>query len=82
MKYHKASALQPYEFLRPVYSFFADMLIFSAHFTSYQVIGVATIFLAFLVQLIYYNYYEEAETNVEKKKLIDPNAVRSDGIEI
>ena len=59
MKYHKASALQPYEFLRPVYSFFADLLIFGAVFTSWQVIGVATIFLAFLVQLIHYNYFDD-----------------------
>ena len=79
MKCHEASALQPYEFLRPVYSFFADLLIFGSKFTSWQVIGVGTVFLAFVIQIL--NHYCSAEqVKSDEKKLLKETEMRSDTV--
>ena len=49
----QAAKLQPYQFLAPVYQLIADLAIFAASFSLWQIVGMTIVCSVFLVELIY-----------------------------
>ena len=52
---HKASALQPWAFINPVYQFIADTLLFGNVFTFIQMVGLSIVVAVYAGKLVY-NY--------------------------
>ena len=50
----KASALQPYNFLNPVWQLVADIIIFKADFTDMQLVGVGIVVAVYVFELVHY----------------------------
>ena len=48
----EASKLQPLQFLNPVYQLVGDLVIFSAAFNAWQLLGMAIVCAVFFVELI------------------------------
>ena len=61
----KASALQPYNFLNPVWQLIADILIFSASFTNMQMLGVGIVVMVYVVELFHYYCFGRHATKEE-----------------
>ena len=55
---HKASALQPWAFINPVYQFIADTFLFGNYFTVTQMLGFSIVVAVYLCKLVY-NFVKE-----------------------
>ena len=53
MQNQQAAKLQPFMFLMPAWQFVADVVLFSAVFNEWQVLGLVIVLSVFVVELIY-----------------------------
>ena len=66
LRYESASSLQKMAFLTAVYSFIFDISVFGVNYTTLQVVGLVSVLVLYVWQLIYFVWWEPR--NKKKKE--------------
>ena len=56
--------MQPLQFLAPIYQLTADLALFAASFTMWQLVGLAIVCSVFLVELVYNCIFDSDKNKV------------------